>query len=122
VHSGQQDYIGSFEVDEDDPVLFFTAKVDGTPAVDVALMPKAGGNQMIDQYVRAAGPAAMTLPPLLLEPLKQGTTWQRSMRLSPGAYMLVIDHSDRLGQTAPPVRPVDSPAHVAYLVQRGPAD
>lgn len=122
VHSGQQDYIGSFEVTEDDPVLFLTAKLDGTPAVDMALVPKAGSVQMLDQYVKTPGAATMLMPPVLQEALVQGTPWQRSIKLAQGSYVLVIDHSDRLGTSAPPARPADSPAHVSFLVQRGEAD
>lgn len=122
VHSGQQDYIGSFEVTEDDPVLFLTAKLDGTPAVDMALVPKAGSVQMLDQYVKTPGAATMLMPPVLQEALVQGTPWQRSIKLAQGSYVLVIDNSDRLGTSAPPARPADSPAHVSFLVQRGEAD
>lgn len=122
VHSGQQDYIGSFEVTEDDPVLFLTAKLDGTPSVDVALVPKAGSVQMLDQYVKTPGAATMLMPPVLQEALVQGTPWQRSIKLAQGSYVLVIDNSDRLGTSAPPARPADSPAHVSFLVQRGEAD
>lgn len=122
VHSGQQDYIGSFEVTDDDPVLFLTAKLDGSPTVDVALVPKASSAQMLDQYVKAPGAATMSMPPVLQEALAQGTPWQRSIKLAQGSYVLVIDNSDRLGTSAPPARPADSPAHVSYLVQRGEAD
>jgi hypothetical protein len=90
--------------------------------VDVAVVPKAGGLQMVEQYVRSAGPAQMSMPALLQEPLVQGKFWQRSIQLTPGAYMLVIDHSNNVGSSAPPARPLDSPAHVSYLVQRGEAD
>ncbi len=121
VHTGQQDYVGAFEV-KDEEVLFFTGQLDGTAAIDVALVSKAGGSQMIDQYVRAPGAAVLGMPPLLQERVEQGQLWQRSIRLPPGAYMLVFDHSDRLGTTTPPARPADSPAHLSYLVQRGEAD
>ncbi len=119
VHSGQQDYIGSFEIRDQDQVLYLTAKLDGTPAVDVALVSKALGGQMIKQFVASPGAAALTMPPVLQEPLLQDQLWQRSIKVTPGWYMLVIDNSDRLGPTAPPQRPADSPAHVSYLVQRG---
>jgi hypothetical protein len=122
VHTGQQDYIGSFEVTEDDDVLYFTGKLDGAPAVDIALVPKAGGAQMVAQYVKQPGAATLGIPPLLQEPVAQEQTWQRSIKLSPGAYMLVIDHSAALGPTSPPTRPADSPAHFSYLVQRGGSD
>lgn len=122
VHSGQQDYIGSFEVTEDDSVLFLTAKLDGSPTVDVALVPKASSTQMLDQYVKNPGAATMLMPPLLQEALAQGTPWQRSIKLAQGSYVLVVDNSDRLGPSTPPAHPADSPAHVSYLVQRGDAE
>lgn len=122
VHTGQQDYIGNFQVTEDDDVLFFTGKLDGAPAVDVALVPMSGSAQMIAEYVKQPGAATMAMPPLLQEAIEQEQTWQRSIRLNPGAYTLVIDHSARLGATAPPAKPADSPAHFSYLVQRGSSD
>lgn len=122
VHSGQQDYIGNFEVSDDDEVLFLTAQLDGTPTVDIALVPKAGSAQMLEQYVKNPGAATLLMPPLLQEAVVQGTPWQRSIKLAQGSYALVIDNSDRLGQSTPPLRPLDSPAHVSYLVQRGEAD
>jgi len=122
VHTGQQDYIGSFEVTDDDQALFFTAKLDGTEAIDVALVPRSGGSEMLKQYVTSPGAATLAMPPLLQETIALGQTWQRGIKLTRGTYMLVIDHSGRLGQSAPPTHPADSPAHLSYLVQRGPAD
>jgi hypothetical protein len=122
VHTGQQDYIGSFEIAEDDQALYFTAKLDGTGAIDVALVPRSGGEEMLQQFVKSPGAATLAMPPLLQETVRQGETWQRGIKLSRGSYMLVVDHSTKLGQASPPTHPADSPAHLSYLVQRGDAD
>lgn len=122
VHTGQQDFIGSFEITNDDEALYFTAKLDGTDAVDVAVVPRAAGEEMLKNYVRTPGAATLAMQPVLLETIKLGETWQRAIKLVPGSYMLVIDHSARLGQTTPPAHPADSPAHLSYLVQRGEVD
>lgn len=122
VHSGQQDFIGSFEITDDDEALFFTAKLDGTDAIDVALVPRSGGEEMLRGYVTTPGAAVLAMQPVLQETIKLGEPWQRAIKLTRGSYMLVVDHSARLGQTAPPSHPADSPAHLSYLVQRGEVD
>src|SRR5690606_16166705 len=106
-HPGQQDHTGSAAATEAAPVPLLTAQLDGTPAVDMALVPKAGSVQMLDQYVKTPGAATMLMPPVLQEALVQGTPWQRSIKLAQGSYVLVIDNSDRLGTSAPPARPAD---------------
>lgn len=120
VHSGQMDFIGGFEVTDDDQALFLTASIDGAPAVDAFLLPKSVGDTMIDQYVRKAGPVALPSPPLLDEPLVAGQLWKRFVPAHKGVYYLLIDHSAQVGRTAPPARAGDDrAAKVDYVVQVG---
>ena len=122
VHTGQQDFIGGFDVTEDEQALYLTLSADGAPAVDVLLVSKGAGDLMIDQYVRNPGPASTTFTPTLDEPLASGELWKRYARVPKGVYYLLIDHSNRVGRTSPGTPTSDDrAAKVDYLVQLGPA-
>lgn len=120
VHTKQLDFIGGFEVKDDDQALFLTLSLDGAPAADVFVIPKGIADPMIDRYVRQSGPAPLPAPPLLDEPLLAGQLWQRYLPLPKGLYYLVLDNSAELGRTQPPAQQGDDrAAKVDYLVQLG---
>ncbi len=117
VHTGQQDFIGGFEVTEDDQALYLTASIDGAPAIDAFLVPKGLGDQMIEQYVKAAGPAGLPGAPLLDEAIPMGQLWKRFVPIPKGVYYLVIDHT-KMGRTQPSAASGDDrAAKVDYVVQ-----
>ncbi|MCA9599954.1 MAG: hypothetical protein KC776_41905 [Myxococcales bacterium] len=118
VHSGQQDFIGGFEVTESGQALYMTMSLDGAPAVDVFLVAKNLGDQMIEQYVKNPGPALLPGPPNLDEQLSAGQPWKRYVAVPKGLYYLVVDHSDKVGRSAPPAQVGDDrAAKVDYVVQ-----
>ncbi len=118
VHTGQQDFIGGFEVEDDDQAFYLTMTVDGAPGVDIFLVPKNLGDQMIEHYVKNPGAAALPAPPRLDDPLVQGRPWKRFVNAPKGLYYLVVDHSAQVGRTMPPaVAGDDRAAKVDYAVQ-----
>ncbi|MBX3127766.1 MAG: hypothetical protein KF718_13665 [Polyangiaceae bacterium] len=118
VQSGQQDFIGGFEVEDSGKAFYLTMSADGAPAVDVFVVPKFLGDQMIQHYVTNAGPAALSQAPLLDEPLVAGQPWKRFVRVPKGQYYVVIDHTPQVGRTAPPAVTGDNRAvKVDYVVQ-----
>lgn len=120
VHSGQQDFIGGFEITDSDEALYLTMTIDGAPAVDVFILPRPVGAQVIQTYVTRPGPAPLTAPPLLDEAVAAGQPWKRYIALPKGVYYLMIDHSGAVGRTAPPqIVGDDRAARVDYLVQSG---
>lgn len=122
VHRGQQDFVGGFEIKEEDQALFFTATVDGAPAVDVFVVPKGMGDNMLSQYAVQGGPAKLPQAPLLDEALTQGQTWKRFLPLPKGIYYLVFDNAAGVGRTDPQaVAGDDQAAKIDYLVQLGEA-
>jgi hypothetical protein len=122
VHTGQQDYVGGFEVTDDDQALYLTMTADGAPGVDVFVVPKFMGDQMIEAYVKQAGAASMPGPPRMDEPLVAGQPFKRFVPLPKGLYYLVIDHSAAVGRTMPPqIAGDDRAAKVDYVVQLGDA-
>jgi hypothetical protein len=121
VHSGQQDYVGAFEVKDSNQALYLTVAVDGVANADVLVLPKPIGDAMLDQYLHAAGGAKLSSPALLDETATQGASfWQRFVNVEPGRYYLVLDNSAELGKTAPDSQALDdAAAKVDYLVLLG---
>lgn len=117
VHSGQQDYIGGFTVEESDQALFLTMTLDGAPAVDVVLLQKQTGDAVLSRFTTVAGPAVPEAVGFS-DALTQGATWSRAIPVPPGAYYLLIDNSAAVGNSAPPTTALDDrAARVDYLVQ-----
>jgi hypothetical protein len=119
VHTAQQDFVGGFEITESDHALFVTLLADGAPAVDLFVVPKSVGDQMIERYVSSPGPAPLNAPALLDEPLAAGAMWKRFVEAPVGLYYVVIDHSGAVGRSAPPAGQGDRAAKIDYLVQVG---
>ena len=120
VHTGQQDYLGGFEVGDSGEALYLVLSMEGTPSIDVLVVPKSVGDVMIQSYVTSAGPAAPTARAPLQEPLPAGQLWKRYVGLPPGVYYVVLDHSSVPGVVAPTsAGGQDQPARVDYAVQRG---
>jgi hypothetical protein len=120
VHANQQDFIGGFVVSDDDRALTLTVNVDGAPAVDVLLVPKPDGDQVIDRYVRTPGPSLLPAPPLLDETVVAGARWTKQLAVPKGTYYLLVDNSPALGRAAPPtIAGDDRAARVDYVVQVG---
>ncbi|HET9959601.1 MAG TPA: hypothetical protein VFQ61_34150 [Polyangiaceae bacterium] len=101
VHTAQQDFLGPFSVDADDQALYLTAKLEGTAALDVLLIPEATGRSMLNTFTRNAGPVAMSGGALLDEALPRGLLWKRFVPVPKGKYFVVLDHSGALGRTTP---------------------
>lgn len=119
VHLGQQDYIGPFQVG-DDEALYLTLTLEGAAAVDVLVISEAEGRAAIDRYLKQPGAAALTGPAALDEPLVQGNLWKRFANVPEGKYYVVIDNSAAAGRTTPPAGARDgSSARVDVLVLAG---
>ncbi len=122
VHQGQQDYLGGFEVKDDDQALYFTVSVDGADAVDLLLVQKATGDRMIDRYINTGGAAPMQAAPLLQDAATKGQLWKRYMTLPPGIYYLIVDNSGAAGRVTPSsAKGDDQAAKVDYVVMLGDA-
>ncbi len=120
VHAGQQDYIGAFNVEDDDQALYLTLAVDGAPAIDVLLLAKGTGDALVGQYVQQPGGQPVQTGALLDEAAAQGALWKRYVNVPPGEYYLMLDNSDKAGRSAPSAAAFDDrAAKVDYLVLRG---
>ena len=118
LHTNQQDFVGGFRVTDDDQSLHFILSLDGAPAVDAFVLTKTMGDLMLNGYVGRTGPATLPGPPLFADVVVPGPALDRRVRLPPGDYYLLLDHSSAAGQAAPPAGPLDDrAARVDYLVQ-----
>ncbi len=118
IHPGQQDFIGRFDVPDEDQALTLTLKLDGAAAVDLAILPARNGPAMLDQYLAVAGPAPLSVHPSFAAQVGSMAPFKAEVPLPPGQYFLVIDHSAAFGVSAPVGT---SAAKVDYLVQLGDA-
>jgi hypothetical protein len=115
VHAGGLDFIGPFEIDQPDRVLFTQIRVDGPP-VDIAIIGRSTGEAWRAQYQMQATVPLPPSPPLVAGPVMPGGDVTRSVPLPPGQYYLVIDNSPVVGEVAPPPSLFDPVARVTYAV------
>jgi hypothetical protein len=116
LHVGQQDLIGGLVVEEDQAELQLNLLMEGTPAIDVMLIPKSFGDVWLRSLATVPGPSQPTAQPLLSEVVTAGQLWQRRVPVTKGVYYLVLDHSG-LPPTMPPSAGQDLAARVDYAVQ-----
>ncbi|HEX3597241.1 MAG TPA: hypothetical protein VHU80_19165 [Polyangiaceae bacterium] len=120
VHSNQQDLVGGLIVPDDGQGLYLTLQVDGAPAVDVFLVAKNEGDQVMDRLTHSPGPTTLTAPPLLMATVVAGSPWKQAVAVPKGTYYLLLDNSAALGQAAPPaIQGDDRAARVDYVVEVG---
>jgi hypothetical protein len=110
----QRDFV-PIEVPADASRLTLFVGVDGAPAVDVLLVPRAVGEAWLGTYTTQAATTPPPGPPLLDEAVSAGILWRRSVPVAPGAYYLVLDNTPTAGRTAPP--PTEQAALVSYGVE-----
>jgi hypothetical protein len=119
VHAGQQDFIGSIVVSEDEQALFITATVDGSPAVDLLLLPQQQADVLLSSYTTVKGPTAPPSAPFAAV-VQAGQTLRQYIPLPKGTYTLLLDHSSAVGSVAPPPIALDDrAARLDYLIQVG---
>ena len=121
VHSGQQDYVGAFDVEGSGQALYLTLSVDGAPSIEALIVPGAEGDTLVDGYIRSPGPKRPAGKPLLDEPVAAGKLFRRFVNVPAGRYYLLLDHSDRVSNGPAPSLTADQAAKVDYLILVGDA-
>jgi hypothetical protein len=125
VHSGERDFIGPISIDGSGRALFLRMRLEGIPAADVFVVPKAEGDASLQLYYQYAASGPLAYPPRFADVVQQGVEYQRALPLPSGMYYVVIDNTTTAGQAAPPP-PVfgavsDVPAVASYVIQIGDA-
>jgi hypothetical protein len=121
IHTGQQDYVGAFDVDGSGKAFYLTLTVDGTPSIDALLVPQAEGDALVDSYVRTPGAKSVAGRPLFDESVPAGQVFRRFVNVPAGRYYLLLDHSDRSGHGPAPDTTADHAAKIDYLLLLGDA-
>ncbi|HEY5957274.1 MAG TPA: hypothetical protein VIV60_12000, partial [Polyangiaceae bacterium] len=122
VRIGQVDVAGPFEVTESGQALYLRAHVEG-PTIEALVYPRHAVDPWREGLQTGTPLAPPPLPPLIDLPLPSGADVTQPLRLSPGVYMIVLDHSQRLGQVNPPFNLLgimgSGSARVSYAVELG---
>lgn len=114
--SGQQDFLGRIRVNEGEQITV-TLRVEGSAAVDFALLSEASAAPYIEQYLNRPGAHHAGLVPSFLSQASSLTPTRAAVKLPPGDYFLILDHSQAWGDNTPDSSTL--PARVDYLIQTG---
>lgn len=113
---GQQDYVGKIRVKKGEEVSL-TLNVEGTEAVDFALVTAKTAEPHLRAYLKTPGTQKVASVPTFLAQATSAAPTRARVRVKPGDYFLVLDHSAAWGK----INPEDGslPARVDYLIQTG---
>jgi hypothetical protein len=125
VHSSERDFIGPITVEGSGRALFLEMHLDGVPAVNVFIAPKAEGDASLQLYFQFGPAGPLAFPPRFTDVVHAGVEYQRAVPVPAGMYYVVLDNTPSAGQvqpTAPFFGVVgDTPAVVNYAIQIGDA-
>jgi hypothetical protein len=114
--SGQQDFIGKISVKKSEEITV-TLHVEGTDAVDFALLSAGTAAPHLKSYLTKARTAKVTTVPTFLSTATSSAPTRARVKVPEGEYFLVLDHSPAWGDTTPAKD--ELPARVDYLIQTG---
>lgn len=122
VRAEQVDFLGPFEVAEEDQALFFRFRLNGPPA-EVLVWPQAVADIWRRNLQMGAALGPPPQPPLAAIAIQPGVPQQHKVPLPRGQYYLVVDNSSRVGQVNPPWNPLNmvgaSAASLSYTAELG---
>ena len=113
---GQLDFIGRLEV-EKGQTMTLTMRVEGTDAIDFALLSEESARPYLDHHLTVPGTAKAQIVPSFQARATRDAPTRAQVLLPEGHYYLLLDHSTAWGETTPPENAL--PARVDYLIQLG---
>lgn len=113
---GQQDYVGKIRVKKGEEVTL-TLNLEGTEAVDFALVTAKTAEPHLQAYLRTPGTQKVASVPTFLSQATDTAKTRARIKVPPGDYFLVLDHSAAWGTETPAEGAL--PARVDYLIQTG---
>jgi hypothetical protein len=117
IHQNQRDFVGPLEVPSGSR-LILRIGVDGAPAVDALLVPRAVGEAWLATYATQAATTPPPAAPVLDEPIAAGALWERTVPVPAGSYYLVLDNTPTAGRTSPTTYARDDRAAlVSYAIE-----
>lgn len=125
VRAEQVDFLGPFEVADDEQALFMRFRLTGAPA-EVLVYQRGNADLWRNQLQLGAPLAAPPMPPITGFPIQPGLEQKQRIALPRGQYILVVDNSSRVGSVNPPWNPLSmvgaNSAILSYSVELGDAD
>lgn len=124
VRIGQFDLIGPFDVPEEGQALFIRTRLEG-PQIEAFVYPR----HAIDPWregIQVGSPLAPPpIPPSASFVIAPGLESMQSLGLSAGSYVILVDHSNKIGQVNPPFNLLgmigSGAARLSYSVELGKA-
>jgi hypothetical protein len=124
IRIGQIDLAGPYEVTEEGQALMLRIRVEG-PQIEAFLYPRFSIDPWREGLQTGVPLAAPPIPPNASFPLPPGVETVQTLRVSPGSYVILFDHSNKLGQVNPPFNLLGmvggGAARVSYAVELGKA-
>jgi hypothetical protein len=119
IYANQQDFLGPFEIADEDQRLSFKGTLAGG-AVDFVIVSKQTGDAWRQSY--QSGALISGAPgPIMGQSLVQAGPFTRKFELKPGLYYVVVDNSAAAGQASPllamPNPLFDPSVRLTYLAQ-----
>lgn len=125
IRANQVDFLGPFEVADDDQALFLRMRLSG-PAVDVMLFPRGTADLWREALQRGTPLGPPPGPALQGFPLEPGAELKRRIALPRGQYIVVVDNSSAVGVVNPPWNPLaavgGNAALLSYVAELGDDD
>ena len=117
LHASQRDFVGPFEVPQGKK-LVLSVGIDGAPAADVLLVPRALGEAWLQSYLTQAQTTPPPGQPFVDEPVFSGAVWRKTLPVPAGQYYLVLDNTATAGRTNPTAYAHDDRAVLAsYAIE-----
>lgn len=124
IRIGQVDLAGPFEVTEEGQMLSIRARVEG-PTVEAFLYPRYSIDPWREGLQTGGVLTAPPNSPIAGFAIVPGTETVQAIRVTPGSFVMLIDHSNKLGQVNPPFNLLGAigsgAARVSYAVEVGKA-
>jgi hypothetical protein len=124
IRIGQIDLAGPFEVAEQGQALLLRVRVEG-PQIEAFLYPRFAIDPWREGLQTGVALAPPPISPIAGFALAPGIETLQTLRVSPGSYVILFDHSNKLGQINPPFNLLgmigSGAARVSYAVELGKA-
>ncbi len=117
VYTGQRDFLGPFEVADDDQALQLKGSLAG-PAVELMVYPKTMADTWRESYQNGVTGPATTMP--IASAAIQPGPFTKRFAVRPGLYYIVVDNTASAGQISPPmgmINIVDTASRLTYVAQ-----
>lgn len=118
----QVDFIGPIVVEEPGLSVYFKYRAVG-PHAEALVWSRYEADAWREHLQTGAALAPPPGPPSMTFPLMPGVTDEQRLQLPPGQYVIVIDHSSRVGRVNPPWNPLNAvganPLVLSYRIEIG---